>query len=174
MGSYYLFYEYTPTPGQAMSDGIINFEDSNTTITKNLSSYSLWAGANNIISNILSNKFYNELNLTGENYINAPQPTPPPTTPPVPTSTPTTPPIPTPTPSYSPTSTYTRTPIPTPTQTPTPTPTPTPYTTPTPTLTRTPTPTITPTPSPTTFTIGIEAFNGEDIITFGNDQMIIQ
>lgn len=61
--NYYLFYKYKPGIDGTITDSIINFEDSNTTLSFNTSSYSDWSQKSGIISNIVSQKLYSKLKL---------------------------------------------------------------------------------------------------------------
>jgi hypothetical protein len=63
ISNYYFFYEHTPIINGTISDGIINFYDPNTTLQFTNSSYSNWAGADGLISGMLSNQLYKGLNL---------------------------------------------------------------------------------------------------------------
>lgn len=60
---YYDFYTYIPSLTGEIVDGIINYDDSQTTLTYNLSSYSDWSQENGIISNMLANQLYVGLDL---------------------------------------------------------------------------------------------------------------
>lgn len=60
---YYTFYNHIPTIEGSIKDSIINFEDTNTTITPSTSSYSNWSQQDGIISNLISNQLYKGLNL---------------------------------------------------------------------------------------------------------------
>ena len=60
---YYTFYNHIPTIEGTIKDGIINFEDTNTTLTPSTSSYSNWSQQDGIISNLISNQLYKGLNL---------------------------------------------------------------------------------------------------------------
>ncbi len=61
--NYYLFYKYTPGIDGTIEDSVINFEDTNTTLSFNTSSYSDWSEEDGIISNIVSQKLYSKLKL---------------------------------------------------------------------------------------------------------------
>ena len=63
MPLYYIFYKYKPGIEGTITGSIINFEDSNTTLSFNNSSYSEWSEESGIISNIVAQKLYNKLNL---------------------------------------------------------------------------------------------------------------
>ena len=61
--NYYLFYKYKPGIDGTIADSVINFEDNNTTLSFNTSSYSDWSEKSGIISNIVSQKLYSKLKL---------------------------------------------------------------------------------------------------------------
>jgi len=61
--NYYLFYKYTPGIDGTITDSVINFEDNNTTLSFNTSSYEEWSQKSGIISNIVSQKLYSKLKL---------------------------------------------------------------------------------------------------------------
>lgn len=61
--NYYLFYKYQPGIDETIIGSIINFEDNNTTLSFNTSSYKDWSKENGIISNIISQKLYYKLKL---------------------------------------------------------------------------------------------------------------
>jgi hypothetical protein len=63
LSKYYLFYKYVPNIDGTIENGIINFEDSNTTLSFNNSSYEAWSQESGIISNIVAQKLYSKLNL---------------------------------------------------------------------------------------------------------------
>jgi hypothetical protein len=63
ISKYYTFYRYLPTEFTDIEDSIINFDDPNTTLQHNISSFALWSEKDGIISNIISNQFYKGLNL---------------------------------------------------------------------------------------------------------------
>lgn len=65
MNNYYLFYTYIPGIDGTINDSVINFADSNTTLSFNNSSYSTWSEKDGIISNIIAQKLYKKLNLLG-------------------------------------------------------------------------------------------------------------
>tara|TARA_R110000765_G_scaffold20710_2_gene53554 strand:+ start:1832 stop:4057 length:2226 start_codon:yes stop_codon:yes gene_type:complete len=58
----YSFYYQTSSVGD-INDSIINFNDSNNTLSYNITSYNDWAGNNGIMSNIFANSLYEGLNL---------------------------------------------------------------------------------------------------------------
>jgi len=58
----YSFYYQTSSVGD-INDSIINFNDSNNTLSYNITSYNDWAGNNDIMSNIFANSLYEGLNL---------------------------------------------------------------------------------------------------------------
>jgi hypothetical protein len=60
---YYTFYNHIPTIEGSIKDSIINFEDTNTTITPSTSSYSNWSQQDGIIANLISNQLYKGLDL---------------------------------------------------------------------------------------------------------------
>jgi len=60
---YYTFYNHIPTIEGSIKDSIINFEDTNTTITTTTSSYSNWSKQDGIIANLISNQLYKGLDL---------------------------------------------------------------------------------------------------------------
>lgn len=61
--NYYLFYKYKPGIDGTIEDSVINFEDNNTTLSFNTSSYEEWSQKSGIISNIVAQKLYSKLNL---------------------------------------------------------------------------------------------------------------
>lgn len=61
--NYYLFYKYVPGIDGTVVDSVINFEDSNTSLSFNTSSYTDWSQKEGIISNIVSQKLYSKLKL---------------------------------------------------------------------------------------------------------------
>jgi len=63
LSTYYLFYKYDPGIDGTIENSIINFEDSNTTLSFNNSSYEAWSQESGIISNIVAQKLYSKLNL---------------------------------------------------------------------------------------------------------------
>lgn len=63
MSNYYLFYEHIPAINGTITDGVINFNDFNNTLSYNNSSYQVWSQEDGIISNILSHQIYKGLNL---------------------------------------------------------------------------------------------------------------
>ena len=63
IADYYTFYQHIPTAEGSIKDSVINFEDPNTTITSNVSSYADWSKQDGIISNLISNQLYKGLNL---------------------------------------------------------------------------------------------------------------
>lgn len=63
ISNYYLFYKYIPTIDGTIADGVINFNDVNSTLSYTTSSYQGWSQENGIISNILSHQIYKGLNL---------------------------------------------------------------------------------------------------------------
>ena len=60
---YYTFYNHISTIEGSIKDSIINFEDTNTTISPTTSSYSDWSQQDGIISNLISNQLYKGLDL---------------------------------------------------------------------------------------------------------------
>lgn len=60
---YYTFYSHISTAEGSIKDSIINFEDTNTTITPSVSSYSEWSKQDGIIANLISNQLYKGLDL---------------------------------------------------------------------------------------------------------------
>ena len=60
---YYTFYNHIPTIEGSIKDSIINFNDTNTTITPSTSSYSNWSQQDGIIANLISNQLYKGLDL---------------------------------------------------------------------------------------------------------------
>jgi hypothetical protein len=60
---YYTFYNHISTIEGSIKDSIINFEDTNTTISPNTSSYSDWSQQDGIIANLISNQLYKGLDL---------------------------------------------------------------------------------------------------------------
>lgn len=60
---YYTFYNHIPTIEGSIKDSIINFADTNTTITPNTSSYNNWSQQDGIIANLISNQLYKGLDL---------------------------------------------------------------------------------------------------------------
>jgi hypothetical protein len=63
MSSYYLFYNYIPVINGTITDGIINFNDINNTLSYTNSSYQAWSEESGIIANMLSHQIYKGLNL---------------------------------------------------------------------------------------------------------------
>jgi hypothetical protein len=63
ISAYYLFYEYIPTIDGTIEDGVINFNDFNTTLQYTNSSYQAWSEKDGIIANMISNQLYKGLNL---------------------------------------------------------------------------------------------------------------
>jgi hypothetical protein len=61
--NYYIFYKYKPGIDGTITDSVINFEDGNTTLSFNTSSYNEWSQESGIISNIVSQKLYSKLKL---------------------------------------------------------------------------------------------------------------
>jgi hypothetical protein len=61
--NYYFFYRYIPKIDGTIEDGIINFDDINTTLQFTNSSYQDWSGKDGIIANLLANQLYKGLNL---------------------------------------------------------------------------------------------------------------
>jgi hypothetical protein len=63
LSKYYLFYRYVPNIDGTIKNSVINFEDPNTTLSFNNSSYQAWSQESGIISNIVAQKLYSKLNL---------------------------------------------------------------------------------------------------------------
>jgi hypothetical protein len=63
MPLYYLFYTYNPEIDGIITNSVINFNDTNTTLSFYNSSYDAWAEESGIISNIVAQKLYSKLNL---------------------------------------------------------------------------------------------------------------
>ena len=63
INNYYLFYEHNPQIDGTVTDSVINFNDSNTTLSYSTSSYSDWSKQDGIISNILAKSLYDGLDL---------------------------------------------------------------------------------------------------------------
>jgi ubiquitin-protein ligase len=63
ISNYYTFYNHITTFDGTITDSIINFADSNNTLTHNISSYSDWSERDGIIANLISNQLYKGLNL---------------------------------------------------------------------------------------------------------------
>lgn len=63
LSKYYIFYKYAPSIDGTIENSIINFEDPNTTLSFNNSSYEAWSQESGIISNIVAQKLYSKLNL---------------------------------------------------------------------------------------------------------------
>lgn len=63
ISNYYFFYEHNPSFEGSIQDGIINFDDPNTTLQFTNSSYSDWSKTDGIIANMLTNQLYKGLNL---------------------------------------------------------------------------------------------------------------
>lgn len=63
ISNYYFFYEHNPSFDGSIEDGIINFNDPNTSLMFSNSSYNAWSEPDGIIANILSNQLYKGLNL---------------------------------------------------------------------------------------------------------------
>ena len=60
---YYIFYRYVPGYEGTILDSIINWSDSNTTISRTLSSYSKWSSDNGIMQTIIANTLFRGLSL---------------------------------------------------------------------------------------------------------------
>ena len=63
ISNYYFFYEHDPSFEGTIKDGIINFDDPNTTLQFTNSSYTSWSETDGIIANMLTNQLYKGLNL---------------------------------------------------------------------------------------------------------------
>ena len=61
--TFYKFYEYVYSIEGSHTNNIINYDDPNNTLQYTQSSYTAWAEQDGIISNIISNKLYDKLNL---------------------------------------------------------------------------------------------------------------
>jgi hypothetical protein len=61
--NYYLFYEYKDEVDGTLTNNIINYNDSNTTLTYSNSSYNDWSKPDGIISNMLAKQLYDGLDL---------------------------------------------------------------------------------------------------------------
>jgi hypothetical protein len=60
---YYTFYNHISTIEGSIKDSIINFDDTNTTISHTTSSYNDWSQQDGIIANLISNQLYKGLDL---------------------------------------------------------------------------------------------------------------
>jgi hypothetical protein len=63
ISNYYFFYKYIPRIEGSIKDGIINFNDFNTTLQYTASSYNQWSEKDGVIANLLSNALYKGLDL---------------------------------------------------------------------------------------------------------------
>lgn len=63
ISDYYFFYEHNPSIQGSIQNGVINFDDPNTTLQFTNSSYSDWSETDGIMANMLSNQLYKGLNL---------------------------------------------------------------------------------------------------------------
>lgn len=63
LSNFYLFYEYNPGIDGTITEGIINFNDLNTTLSFTNSSFNEWSSKDGIISNLVTKQLYNGLNL---------------------------------------------------------------------------------------------------------------
>jgi hypothetical protein len=61
--NYYNFYKYKPGIDGTNNESVINFDDSNTSLTFSSSSYQNWSKEEGIIANIITQKLYSNLNL---------------------------------------------------------------------------------------------------------------
>ena len=61
--SYFSFYEFVPNYSNVLIEGVIDWENSQTTVTETMSSMTDWFGSDNIVDSLLSYELRSGLNM---------------------------------------------------------------------------------------------------------------